>query len=295
MLNLTCLRTLVAISQHSSFAAAGRVVGLSHSAVSLHVKTLEDTLNVALFDRARRPPILTDKGVALVEYATRILALVDEASTLADHETLVGTLRIGVVPSALINLLPPALAHLRKTHPKVQLLLRSGLSSELALLLRNREIDMAILTDPPMRIEGLRVHPIAQDPIRLIAPANAAEATAKALFSAHPYIWFDRRSWAGQQIEQHLQRLRLPVNPAMEVTALEAVETLVRNGLGISVVPKSALSPDYGPGIREMPLQGPILHRSLVMAELDSNPRAPLCRALLQIVVALVHADQEPG
>jgi molybdate transport repressor ModE-like protein len=65
-MNLRQLKTLVELAETGSFSAAGRAVGLSHSAVSLHVKALEEELNVQLVDRSRRPPTLTNRGLALV-------------------------------------------------------------------------------------------------------------------------------------------------------------------------------------------------------------------------------------
>ena len=54
-MNLRQLRTLVAIAEQGSFTAAGNAVGLSHSAISLHVKALEQELGVSLVNRAAPP------------------------------------------------------------------------------------------------------------------------------------------------------------------------------------------------------------------------------------------------
>lgn len=295
MLNIRFLRTLVAISQYPTFVAAGEAIGLSHSAVSVHVKALEEQLGVSLVDRSKRPPALTDKGVALVDYASRILSLVDDIKGLANEQTLIGSLRIGVVPSALTNLLPPALALLRQIHSKLHITVRSGLSADLLQCLRNREIDVAILTDPPTQVPGLRIHEIAQEPIVLIAPSAASEATPEELFATHPFIWFDRLSWAGQQIERYLQSKRYALNPVMEVTALESIESFVRHGLGISVVPHAVLSGGFGARIRTLPLGKNGLYRRLVMVELASNPRAVLTGVLKdQIDTCLAPRNDTP-
>ena len=112
-MNLRFLRTMIAIAEHPTFVAAGASLGLSHSAVSLQVKALEEELQVALVDRSRRPPVLTDRGLALVEHARRMLAIGDEIAALGDDEGLVGSLAIGAVPTELATLLPPALAALQ--------------------------------------------------------------------------------------------------------------------------------------------------------------------------------------
>ncbi len=66
-MDLRHLKTSIAIAEHGSFAAAADAVGLTQSAVSLHVKALEETLHTKLFDRTTRPPRLNDGGRALVE------------------------------------------------------------------------------------------------------------------------------------------------------------------------------------------------------------------------------------
>ena len=61
-MSLRALRTLQAIARHGSFAAAGKAVGLTQSAVSLQVKVLEEEFGAPLFDRSRRLPVLTEAG-----------------------------------------------------------------------------------------------------------------------------------------------------------------------------------------------------------------------------------------
>jgi DNA-binding transcriptional LysR family regulator len=176
-MNLRQLRTLVAIAEQGSFTAAGNAVGLSHSAISLHVKALEEELGIALADRTQRPPRLTARGIALVEQARRMAALEDEIRALGSDEALAGSLAVGVVPTAMVHLLPPALARLRALHPKLAIRVRTGLSSELAQAVRGAELDVAVVTRPDIPPEGLGLHEIAREPLVVIAPANATEAT----------------------------------------------------------------------------------------------------------------------
>ena len=61
-MSLTALRTLVAIAEHGSFAAAARALHLSQSAISTHMKALEAELETTLFDRTKRPPVLNEAG-----------------------------------------------------------------------------------------------------------------------------------------------------------------------------------------------------------------------------------------
>jgi DNA-binding transcriptional LysR family regulator len=278
-MNLRQLRTLVAIAEQGSFTAAGNAVGLSHSAISLHVKALEEELGIPLVDRTQRPPRLTARGVALVEQARRMAALEDEIRALGSDQALAGSLAVGVVPTAMVHLLPPALARLRARHPKLAIRVRTGLSSELAQAVRGAELDVAVVTRPDISPEGLVLHQIAREPLVVIAPANATETTDADLIAAHPFIWFSRKTWAGQHIERLLHARGLRPGEAIEVDSLEAIESLVAHGLGVSVVAVSLKNP-LPKSLRRVPFGTPQAARHLALIERDSNPKARLAAAL---------------
>jgi DNA-binding transcriptional LysR family regulator len=288
-MNLRQLRTLVAIAEQGSFTAAGNAVGLSHSAISLHVKALEQELGVALVDRSKRPPRLTARGAALVEQARRMATLVDEIRALGSDEVLAGSLAVGVVPTEMVHLLPPALARLKALHPKLAIRVRTGLSSELAQAVHMAEIDVAVVTRPDIAPEGLVLHQIAREPLVVIAPGDAAEDTDAELIAAHPFIWFSRKTWAGQQIERLLHARGLHPREAMEVDSLEAIEALVAHGLGVSVVPERPGAP-LAPTLRRLPFGSPQAARHLALIERDSNPKARLAAALHTQLVEVAQA-----
>jgi DNA-binding transcriptional LysR family regulator len=280
-MNLRCLKTIIAVAEHATFLEAAAALGLSHSAVSLHIKTLEEELQVALVDRTRRPPVLTERGLALVERARRMMELLDEIAALGSDERLIGALKVGVVLTAMTNLLPPALAALHKAHPKLHVDIHAGLSADLAQQIRLREIDVAVTTMPAAPVEGLHSRRIADEPLFVIAPAGVAEDSDAALLGAHPFIWFNKKTWAGQQIAQHLHQRGILVRERMEVDSLEAIEALVRNGLGVSIVPQRAGAPPFASDLKAVAFGDPQRTRPLAMIERTGNPKSRLTDALL--------------
>ncbi|MBL4786958.1 MAG: LysR family transcriptional regulator [Cohaesibacteraceae bacterium] len=290
-MNLRFLRTIVAISEYPTFVSAGVALGLSHSAVSVHVKALEEELQILLVDRKRRPPVLTDKGIALVEHARRILEITDEIKALASEQTLIGSLAIGVVPSSLINLVPPALAKLRKTHPLLQLQIKADLSQELTQQVRNRDIDVAIVTEPEQPFAGLRVQKICSEPLNVIAPITSEQTTDVELLTSHPFIWFNRSTWTGQQIERQLLARKIHVRSVLEVDSLEALESLVRHGIGVSIAPHRICTPSYADDLHVVPFGDPPICRELVMIDRINNPRAKLSDALFHELRELAKAS----
>ncbi|MEM6945987.1 MAG: LysR family transcriptional regulator [Pseudomonadota bacterium] len=292
-ISLRQLSILIAFAERGGMTAAGLSIGLSHSAVSLQLKALEEGLGASLIDRSSRPPRLTEEGRAVLAQARQVVALLEEMAANAAvgaEGGPRGTLTLGVVPSALIHLAAPALAHLRASAPSIAVRIKGGLSGDLAEGVRSGDLDAALLTRPAGDAvpAGLTMRPLAEEPLELIANASFAETLKDAppskciarLVSERPYIWFSRRTWAGRQIEQALAARGLAPSEAMEVDALEAIESLVRHGLGVSVVPRPAgLRENARSGLLCIPLDGSGAVRSLGLIERDGHPKAHLVSA----------------
>jgi DNA-binding transcriptional LysR family regulator len=287
MLNPRHLASLVAIAEHGGFGAAGAAVGRSHSAISLHVKALEQALGTRLVDRSVRPPVLTADGEALLSEARRLLGVLDDIAALARSDRLAGRLAVGIVPTALTHLAPPALAHLRRAHPEVAISIHAGLSGELAGMVGAGELDAALLTAPDLAPEALRLRPVAEEPLVVAAPADAPEESDAELIAAHPFIWFSRRTWAGQQIERRLLDRGIRARGAMEVDSLEAIEALVRHGLGVAVVPdRTGPGGSAPPGLKFRPFGRPQAVRRLALISRPQNGKARLIEALHAALLA---------
>jgi len=280
-MNLRFLQTVVAISEHPTFVAAARSLGLSDSAVSLQIKALEDELQLQILDRRTRPPSLTDVGHNLVDRARHILGLADDIRALAETKTLCGRVSIGAVPSTMSHLLPPAIAQLRKDHPELVIGLRAGLSGDLAQMVRDREVDLAIVTEPRDLPGDLRSDLICAEPLDIIAPISAKPRRLREFLTATPFIWFNRRTWVGRQTEQYLLDQKIHVRPVMEIDSIDAVEAFVAHGLGISITPLRCNAP-LTPSLQRIPFGKPRLYRGLVMIQLHSSPRPQVAKVLLE-------------
>lgn len=286
-MNLRQLRSLIAIAERGSFTAAAEAMGLSHSAVSLQMKALEEELGVSLIDRRHRPPRLTPRGQAMLEHARRMVAILEEIRGLGAEAALSGSLALGVVPTEMVHLLPPALKRLRSRHPKLSIQVRTDLSSELAEAVRRGELDAAVVTVPEPEPADLEISQIIRERLVVITPEDIRGRDAEAIIAEQPFIWFSRRTWAGQQIEQVLARRGLTPPATMEVDSLEAIESLVAHGLGVSVVPER---PGVPPStrIRRIPLEGADAYRRLGFATRPDNPKARLAEILRNELVSVI-------
>lgn len=283
-MSLRALRTLVAIARHGSFARAAEAVHLTQSAVSLHVKALEDEFKAQLFDRSRRQTALTDAGRLAVDRAMEILALYDAISgEIGAGSELRGRLRIGAIPTVLTNVMPAVLASLTESHPHLSLTVACGMSAELATRLESGELDVAITTDPVKpHPYGLVSTALYQEHFWLLAPGHLRQVPYKQLLADHPFIRFDRRAWAGRTIDRELRRMRLRVRTTMELDSREAIIKMVANGLGVAVVPLSGQ--DSLADLVIHPFGEPQCSRWVVLLEREDRPGGRLTEALAAAV-----------
>lgn len=285
-MSLRALRTLVAIAQHGSFVRAADAVCLTQSAVSLHVRSLEEDFNAPLFDRSKRVPVLTEAGHRAVERAREILSLYDGiASELGEHGELTGRLRIGAIQTALAGPLPAALAALRQVHPRFRVMVNSGMSAELAIRLDAGELDAAVTTEPVKPYPaGLVSTALYQEGFWIIAPPGMGACDAKSLLQGSAFIRFDRRAWAGRTIDAELPRMRLRVQTEMELDSQEAIVQMVVSGLGVAVIPLSSRELAKLRGLTILPFGAPQTKRNVVLLEREDRPAGRLAAALADAI-----------
>ena len=282
-MDLKHLKTLIAIAENGSFAAAGEAIGLTQSAISLHVKSLEDELETKLFARTTRPPRLNTRGRNLIDRARTIVEQCEGLSDIATGEALSGSLGIGSVPTLLSGILPPALSAIRGSHPDIRILVSSGLSADLVGRVHKGELDVAVVTEPSQLQTGLSWHMFAKEPLMVIAPEGTVGETDRELLDAGPFIRFQRYAWAGRLIDTHLKDRGIRVHTGMEIDSLEAIASMVKHGLGVSVVPDRAAA-DLPSGIKKVLFGDPPLCRVIGVVERRDNPKIHLIRALVEIL-----------
>ena len=281
-MRLAPLVSLVAIDDHGSFTAAASAIHLSHSAVSIQIRQLEQEIGAPLFDRSTRPPQLTPLGRDYVAKAREVLAKVGDLESIGTTDSISGTVAFGLVPTALQNILPKILRELGLKFPSLHVTARSGPSDELASAVIKGSLDFAFLTAPEQQTSNIVLDEIAKEPLLLIAPPDADPAlSVNALLKHYPYIAFSPKSWLGQQIEQKLKASKAKYDPVIELDSVNAVEHLVIQGFGVAVVPQRLFADDLSQRMHCMPFGQ---FRRLVLASPRNNPRNTLRRAILDVL-----------
>lgn len=139
------LRTFAAICDSGSFTKAAREVNLTQSAVSLHVKRLEDQVGSRLIVRNTQGIRLTEPGEVLLSYARRILALHKEAEHRLGRDT-GGLIRIGAPDYFYLHALSSLLGQFGARYPAVRLQIELGIGPDISALLDAGDLDIAIVS-----------------------------------------------------------------------------------------------------------------------------------------------------
>lgn len=287
-MNLRQLRSIATILQQGSFAAAGDRIGLSHSAISVQMQQLENSLGVELFDRGSRPVTITAEGVRIAGIAEEVLSKLETIKQVASGSEALASVAIGFIPTTVQNLLPRVLEALREEFPDLQVRVKSGLSGELASAVARRELDYALLTTPAMEFPELEITSIASEPFSVIAPVNRAGIESDdELLRSMPYIAFNRRTWVGQHIAARLQQRGIHIRESIEIDSLEAIENLVAKGFGVSIVPRRLHATIDSENIMQIPFGNPADRRNLALVHHASSPRTSFDLALKEIFIEL--------
>jgi DNA-binding transcriptional LysR family regulator len=148
-LDITLLRTFVAIVDTGGLTSAGRRVGRSQPAITHQIRRLEDGLGRPVFGCDRRRLTLTRDGEALLEYARAMLRLNDEVRNRFSAPDVAGHVTLGTPDLYAAYLLPEVLADFSRSFPNVEIQLRCTRSIHLHAALEREELDIALMTNQP--------------------------------------------------------------------------------------------------------------------------------------------------
>ena len=286
------LRTLVAVAEQGSFGLAAESVSISQAAVSLQMKALEDELQVTLFDRSKRPPILNSTGLALVEKAREAIRAYDElAQSVTRHDILAGELALGAMPTTMTGVVPKAMSALREIYPELRIHVVPNHATDQLPQFERGLLDAAIISQPPHLPEYLDYKPFAEEPLVILAPLDCPWDTPEELLANYPFIRFDRKQWVGQLIDDWLRSEGIQINDLMELDTIESVSNMVYHNLGVTIIPKQCIASPNPIPLKTVPLGPSAPPRVLGLLVRRDTPKSRLTDVLFDQLVNLVEME----
>lgn len=251
MRNLTLkqMRYFEALAQHRHFGRAASVCAISQPALSVQIKELEATLGATLFERAARDVRLTAFGEDIAPRIRDILGAVEALGDFARTAggTMVGRLRLGVIPTIAPYLLPRLIADLTDLHPRLDLQVRETMTPRLIEELMDGRIDTAILALPVSEPTLTEVDLFEEDfvLVRPKADADRPVPNGDDLQKMRLLLLEEGHCFRDQALSFCNLQTAVP-RDGLDGTSLTTLVQMVGAGLGVTLIPEMAVRVEAG-------------------------------------------------
>ncbi|MEL6171603.1 MAG: LysR family transcriptional regulator [Pseudomonadota bacterium] len=251
-LDVTTLRSFVAVAENGGVTRAAGFLHLTQSAVSMQLKRLEILLGVDLFDRSGRGISLTAQGEQLLVYARRMVALNDEVVTRLTDKAYEGEITLGVPHDIIYPAIPRVLKQFHSAYPRVKVRLISSYTSDLKDQFARGDCEMILTTEATV---GADAEQLCEMPLRWMgAPGGTAwrQRPLRIAFSGHC-------SFRPLAIDR-LDAAQVPWELVVDTESDRAIEATVSADMAICAMiegtePPQVMLIDHGGALPDLPPQ----------------------------------------
>jgi LysR family hydrogen peroxide-inducible transcriptional activator len=298
-MTLTELKYIVAVAREKHFGHAAEACFVAQPTLSVAIKKLEDELGVPIFERGGSEISMTPLGVQIVAQAERVLEQTAAIREIAkqNKDPLTGQLRLGVIYTVAPYLLPQLVRSMIQRVPQMPLVLQENFTAKLLEMLRQGELDAAIMAQPFPQ-QGLLVQPLYDEPFVVAMPAshpwsNRERINAADLKNETMLLLGNGHCFRDQVLEVCPEMARFSttgdgIARTFEGSSLETIRHMVASGIGITVLPKASV-PDmqaHDGLLRYVPFEDPVPTRRVVIAWRKSFTRRAAIDAVRDAMMA---------
>lgn len=273
-MTLTELRYIVAVAQERHFGRAARRCFVSQPTLSIAIKKLEEELAVSLFDRSSNDIITTEAGERIVAQARKVLKEAELIRHLANEEQneLEGAFKLGLIFTVAPYLLPKLIVSLRRTAPKMPLMLEENYTHTLTESLKRGDVD-AIIVAEPFQEPGIVTEPLYDEPFFVIVPKGHSfeelDAVSPRMLGEEQVLLLTEGNCMRDQVLSSCSELaakqRIQTN-TLQGSSINTIRHMVASGLAISVLPATALTENDHMLFSIIPFEGTPPSRRVVLA-----------------------------
>jgi LysR family hydrogen peroxide-inducible transcriptional activator len=294
-MNIQQLEYIIAVEKYRHFAQAAEHSYVTQPTLSVMIQKLEEELGVKIFERNKKPVVLTREGEQIVNYAKRILLEVNQlkeyVATL--KEEISGELRLGIIPTLAPYLLPLFLKSFTERYAALRIVVKDLTTHDIITRLRLGELDMGLLATP-LSEKGLVEYPLFYEEFYAYAAQSEKLPPKKYILPTHidtHKLWLleEGHCFRNQIFDLcELKKKDLTAsNISYEAGSIETLINLVDKNDGITIVPKLAtmhLKPQQVKKLREFSPPKPVREISIVVTE--SYPRQMIIEKLQQEILS---------
>ncbi|WGL17504.1 LysR family transcriptional regulator [Microbulbifer bruguierae] len=281
------LRAFAAVARTRSLAEASAQLHVSQPAISIAIRSLEESLGGDLFSRDGRQLVLTPEGEQFVARAQQLLHNWDNTLNAARQRFQLqhGQLSLAAVPAFTLNQLPDLLKRFHQKHPGINIVLEDIVMERVVSAVQEGRVELGISFRPD-DLGNLAFTPIADDRfIAVMSPDHALNGSGNLTWrelAAEPFIAMNRgsavRRWTDAAFAQCAQKKERRIAPRFlcEANQLSTIGRLVQSGLGVSAVPSLCMSQMQSYGLSCRPLSEPeVVHQVGILTKASAALSAP--------------------
>lgn len=247
------LESFLTVARLLSFGEAARTLNYSQSTISEQIHSLEEYLGARLFERMGRKIFLTEQGKQLLPVAERLVRETKDLKNLfSDKQLVAGAITIGAAESLCVFWLPPLLKEFRASYPKVQINLKVGNCVDFPYWLQQNMIDVAFgLNDESEQQQLRQIELFRGETVFIVAPdhdlagislLNIGHLTGQTVLLPEGFCGYP------MDLKDLIEGNRIKANTIMEFGSLESIKQCVKNGLGISLLPRISVQDELNRG-----------------------------------------------
>lgn len=289
-MTLNELRYIVAVAQEKNFGRAAQRCFISQPALSVAIQKLEEELKTQLFERGKSEITVTPVGERIVEQAHKVL---EEAARIRDiaqagRNQLAGLFRLGAIYTVAPYLLPDLVPALNALAPDMPLEIEENITEQLEAALKTGRIDAAIIA-LPFQPPGIATEFLYEEPFQVVVPQRHPWAKRKTIdpseLAGEHAILLNVGHCFRDQVLESCPELNRGDAPVTRTNSLETIRNMVASGLGISVLPRDALTPKYHSRlVVPVAFAKPVPSRRIALAYRKSFPRPAAIAAIREAV-----------
>lgn len=273
-MNLSTLHYIVKINERQNITKAASDLYISQSALSQNLQSIEKELGSLLFDRTRSPLSPTEAGKVFIDWAKRVLDSETEMRHRISDITKIPnrTLRIGLSPQKSIHIFPKIIKKFYDTVSHCRIILEEHPSDLLLPMLNENAIDL-LFDVPHSDILSYDFIPVAEEKILIAAPTEWTVITKRKTEEypsvelselIHlPFISLSQGQYLGKIVKELYQLANCTPNICMECRSADMALNMVRNNLGITVIPEFAIRNNEIDKINYYRLEHPDIKRTV--------------------------------
>jgi DNA-binding transcriptional LysR family regulator len=291
---LAQVEAFLEVARRGSLSRAADALLVTQPALTARLQGLEHELGVALFVRSRRGMELTDAGRAFAPYAERAIAALQSGSQLVDELSRgsAGELVVGAAPAVSTYLLPGLLVRFVERHPNVRLVVRTGHSEEILEMAVNNEIQVGLVRE--LHHPLVAATPLYDDELVLVATPGHAFSGVEPLpiqrIREARLILFDRASSYYDMTSTLFRQAGVSPRGIMELDNIDAAKQMVIQGLGVALLPRTAISAELATGaLVAVPIAGgiPLRRRIVAVRRAGLGPPTGVVAAFFEVLEAI--------